>query len=368
MVQEDLSTRRCAPVAPSPLHTRTLSPACRGRYGPAKEQFTHVVFLNLAQSVVCMCWSGLWLLVQPALPGSSSGWLFWRVGLSNTVGPACGVLALKNIRHARSARPPLCRLSRCRLCQLHGSGPGKVVQAHSRHACPLRYGRQAILGAGVHGCCADCRHELPEDCAASTSSCLAAECLHSSRAGGISLFAATKNSGAVMEKLASPDALAGYTLVFLNLGMDAYTNAYQDTARVTGAVVLRARILCPTQVVERYPKTTPRQLMFYMNAWCTAYYALYFFAFTSECHSQRSPDCDARPHAILRAGAGFEAAAFCTAHAEAARQVLLYCICGVAGQACASCATLATAVVCAYDSFHGLRTLFFTRSRTMDPW
>lgn len=37
---------------------------------------------------------------------------------------------------------------------------------------------------------------------------------------------------------------------------------------------------CPRQVVERYPKTTPQQLMFYMNAWCTAYYALYFFGVT----------------------------------------------------------------------------------------
>ena len=99
------------------------------------------------------------------------------------------------------------------------------------------------------------------------------------------MFAATKNSGAVLEKLASPDAVAGYTLVFLNLGMDAYTNAYQDTARLSGIGVPRARVLRPTQVVERYPKTTPQQLMFYMNAWCTAYYALYFFAVTSACRN-----------------------------------------------------------------------------------
>ena len=84
--------------------SRTLKAArCRRRYGAAKEQFTHVVFLNLAQSVVCLCWSGLWLLVRPAPAGSAPGWLFWRVGLTNTLGPACGVLALKNIRRACQA-------------------------------------------------------------------------------------------------------------------------------------------------------------------------------------------------------------------------------------------------------------------------
>ena len=103
MVQEDLSTRRCVAVA-LPRTTQALSPdLCRRSYGAAREQFTHVVFLNLAQSVVCMCWSGLWLLVRPAPAGSAPGWLFWRVGLSNTVGPACGVLALKNIRRASQA-------------------------------------------------------------------------------------------------------------------------------------------------------------------------------------------------------------------------------------------------------------------------
>ena len=59
-------------------------------------------------------------------------------------------------------------------------------------------------------------------------------------AGGISLFAATKNSGAVAAKLASPNGLAGYALVFLNLGMDAFTNAYQDTVRAHVRCCVRA--------------------------------------------------------------------------------------------------------------------------------
>lgn len=93
-----------------------------------------------------------------------------------------------------------------------------------------------------------------------------------------------------MEKLASPNALAGYALVFLNLGMDAFTNAYQDTVRAAAVGAPRACVSrLAEQVVERYPKTTPQQLMFYMNAWCTAYYALYFFGFTSACqHAARA--------------------------------------------------------------------------------
>lgn len=133
----------------------------RHRYGAAKEQFTHVVFLNLAQSVVCLCWSGLWLLVRPAPAGSAPGWLFWRVGLTNTVGPACGVLALKNIRHACAALVPWCSFSTRFLhaAQLHGAGASKVVQTDTRDDCALRHGWQAILGAGVHSRCADCWHE-----------------------------------------------------------------------------------------------------------------------------------------------------------------------------------------------------------------
>lgn len=48
-----------------------------------------------------------------------------------------------------------------------------------------------------------------------------------------------------------------------------------------------------------------------MNVWCSLYYAVYMFGFS---------------------GAGFEAISFCMTHPQAAQQVLLYCICGAAGQ------------------------------------
>jgi len=51
--------------------------------------------------------------------------------------------------------------------------------------------------------------------------------------------------------------------------------------------------------------------MCYTNAWCALYYALYMFAAS-----------DVGPRAMR----------FCAAHPHAGRQVLLYCLCGAAGQ------------------------------------
>jgi len=68
-----------------------------------------------------------------------------------------------------------------------------------------------------------------------------------------------------------------------------------------------------------------------MNAWCTGYYALYFFGFTSASQA-RVLGCGACLRGLGFADAGVEAVAFCLAHADAARQVMLYCICGAAGQ------------------------------------
>jgi hypothetical protein len=88
--------------------------------------------------------------------------------------------------------------------------------------------------------------------------------LADSRAGGIVVFALAPNSSAVKAKLASPDApVRGYLLVFANLAMDAYTNTTQDNIK------------------SRFPATSPQQLMFYMNIWCTLYYAVYMFALPS---------------------------------------------------------------------------------------
>ena len=77
------------------------------KYGAAGERFHEMVFLNLAQALCCAAWAAAHLTVTRGWDAKAAPALaYWRVGLSNTVGPACGVVALKNIRRAerREAR------------------------------------------------------------------------------------------------------------------------------------------------------------------------------------------------------------------------------------------------------------------------
>ena len=99
LVQEDLSTRRRATARAVVTTCAAPDATAMRRYGAEQERFTHIVFLNLAQSVVCLLWAGLWLLAAPPAKGSAPCGVFWRAAVSNTVGPAFGVRALKNIRH-----------------------------------------------------------------------------------------------------------------------------------------------------------------------------------------------------------------------------------------------------------------------------
>lgn len=69
--------------------------------------------------------------------------------------------------------------------------------------------------------------------------------------GGVSVFALTKDHGSVKSKLAAPNAVLGYALVFFNLGADGYTNALQDQAfsqqsLADDKIQLRARGDCAT--------------------------------------------------------------------------------------------------------------------------
>lgn len=78
MLQEKLSTRH---------------------YAPDNKRFSEVVFVNFAQSVACFAWAGLYLLFTGGFKTQAAPALaYWRVGVSNTIGPALGIVALKNIR------------------------------------------------------------------------------------------------------------------------------------------------------------------------------------------------------------------------------------------------------------------------------
>lgn len=62
-------------------------------------------------------------------------------------------------------------------------------------------------------------------------------------AGGISVFALTKDSKKSSERLMAHNPLLGYTLLFINLGMDGYTNVQQDVIK------------------KKFPKTTSFSMM-----------------------------------------------------------------------------------------------------------
>jgi len=120
-------------------------------------------------------------------------------------------------------------------------------------------------------------------------------------AGGVSSFALLKTSSKTIKKLANPNAPLGYTLCFLNLAFDGYTNSTQDLIK------------------SRYPKTNPWDIMLGMNLWGTIYNAVIMFV---------APLLFSNwPYAN-----GFEALRFCQENPEVAWDIFLFCLCGAVGQ------------------------------------
>ncbi|KAG0614699.1 hypothetical protein M758_6G196900 [Ceratodon purpureus] len=189
------------------------------RYGEKGERFEQLTFLNLAQSVVCFVWSMLMLQLWPNKKGSQAPvTAFWSPGISNAIGPACGIVALKYISY-----------------------PAQVL-AKSSKMIPVMF-----MGALVYGV----RYTLPEYLCTFLV------------AGGVSIFALFKSSKKVVSKLANPNAPLGYALCFLNLGLDGFTNATQDA------------------ITKKYPKTNAWHIMMGMNLWGSIYMSLFMFGWPS---------------------------------------------------------------------------------------
>jgi UDP-galactose transporter B1 len=79
------------------------------RYGASQERFGNLEALNGAQSLMCFLWAYVLVALQrrtgrgvkaaegdAALP---SWWEYWRPALTNAIGPAFGMVALKNISY-----------------------------------------------------------------------------------------------------------------------------------------------------------------------------------------------------------------------------------------------------------------------------
>ncbi|XP_008793442.1 UDP-galactose/UDP-glucose transporter 3-like [Phoenix dactylifera] len=220
------------------------------RFGPDGKRFEYLSFLNLAQNVVCFIWSFIMIkLCSRSSAGAAPWWSYWSASITNTIGPAMGIEALKYISY-----------------------PAQVL-AKSSKMIPVM-----VMGTLVYGI----KYTIPDYICTFLV------------AGGVSAFALSKTSSKTISRLAHPNAPLGYGLCFLNLAFDGFTNATQDS------------------LTTRYPKTSAWDIMLGMNLWGTIYNVVYMFGW---------------PNA-----SGFKAVQFCREHPEAAWDILLFCLCGAAGQ------------------------------------
>ncbi|OWM89571.1 hypothetical protein CDL15_Pgr024319 [Punica granatum] len=188
------------------------------RFGPDGKRFEHLSFLNLAQNVVCLVWSYIMIKMWSRSSGGAPWWTYWSAGITNTIGPAMGIEALKYISYPAQA--------------------WLYVLAKSSKMIPVM-----LMGTLVYGI----RYTIPEYICTFLV------------AGGVSMFALLKTSSKTISKLAHPNAPLGYGLCFLNLTFDGFTNATQDSIKA------------------RYPKTSAWDIMLGMNLWGTIYNLIYMF-------------------------------------------------------------------------------------------
>ncbi|KAF3790241.1 UDP-galactose/UDP-glucose transporter 3 [Nymphaea thermarum] len=188
-------------------------------------------------------------LWSPRSKGGAPWWSYWSPSITNTIGPAMGIEALKYISYPAQV---LAKSSKMIPVMLMGTLVYGIKYTFSEYVCTLLV------------------------------------------AGGVSAFALLKTSSKTISKLAHPNAPLGYGLCFLNLALDGFTNATQDSLTL------------------RYPKTTAWDIMLGMNLWGIIYNGLYMFGWSH--------------------GIGYEAIQFCKEHPEAAWDIFLFCMCGAVGQ------------------------------------
>lgn len=188
------------------------------QYGSDKQRFKNLEALNGAQSLVCFLWAYAILAIQQWRKGGKQHqehlppWTaYWQPALTNSIGPACGLIALKNISYPAQVLAKSCKMVPVMIM-------GTLL--HKKRYTALEYMCMSMIGIGI------------------------------------SLFA-RKSSSKVTAKLAAPNAPLGYFLCFVNLTLDGYTNAFQD------------------EINKNYPKNNPIHMMCWMNFWCTLFYGAY---------------------------------------------------------------------------------------------
>ncbi|XP_011001670.1 PREDICTED: UDP-galactose/UDP-glucose transporter 3-like [Populus euphratica] len=204
------------------------------RFGADGKRFEQLAFLNLAQSVVCLIWSYIMIKIWSTGSSGAPWWSYWSPGITNTIGPAMGIEALKYISY-----------------------PAQVL-AKSSKMIPVMF-----MGCLVYGV----SYTVPEYLCTFLV------------AGGVSTFALLKTSSKTISKLAHPNAPIGYGLCFLNLAFDGFTNATQDSLK------------------SRYPKTSAWDIMLGMNLWGTIYNLIYMFGWPHGIGYEAIEFCKQHPEA-----------------------------------------------------------------------
>ncbi|GMP83368.1 hypothetical protein CsSME_00037307 [Camellia sinensis var. sinensis] len=164
------------------------------------------------------CYGSVIKLWSSGSNGGAPWWSYWSAGITNTIGPAMGIEALKYISY-----------------------PAQVL-AKSSKMIPVM-----LMGSLVYGI----RYTFPEYVCTLLV------------AGGVSMFALSKTSSKTISKLAHPNAPLGYGLCFLNLAFDGFTNATQDSITsssnravgpvgpTTGLILIILAVQC-VELVEYY--------------------------------------------------------------------------------------------------------------------
>ncbi|CAK9861065.1 unnamed protein product [Sphagnum jensenii] len=185
------------------------------KYGKDEQRFQYLAFLNLMQCAVCFLWSFAMLRIWPGQHQSNPPPLkaYCAPSVSNTIGPACGILALRYISY-----------------------PAQVL-AKSSKMVPVM-----VMGGIVYGV----HYTLQEYLCTFLV------------AGGVSVFALNKSSSS-SSRVAIPNASLGYSLCLINLACDGFTNASQDS------------------LTARYPGVNAWHIMMGMNFWGTLYMSLFLF-------------------------------------------------------------------------------------------
>ena len=71
------------------------------RFGLEQERFPYLKALNGIQSVACFLWAAVLLVIVGKKEGARLPpfWAYWKPGVTNSIGPACGFEALKSISY-----------------------------------------------------------------------------------------------------------------------------------------------------------------------------------------------------------------------------------------------------------------------------